>query len=100
MAPEQPGHTCCGTGVATGFARLRPRGQGYKPVALELKANPNAVFQPASYPESKVLLLPAISERVPVFEGKFRIARRMSSSPLRREVFASGSRRGLRPERL
>jgi peroxiredoxin len=51
-----------------------PGVQGYKPVALELNSNPNATFQPASYPASKVLLLPAIGEKVPVFEGKFRIA--------------------------
>ena len=51
-----------------------PGVQGYKPVALELNSNPHATFQPASYPVSKVLLLPAIGEKVPVFEGKFRIA--------------------------
>ena len=51
-----------------------PGVQGYKPVALELNSNPHATFQAASYPESKVLLLPAIGEKVPVFEGKFRIA--------------------------
>ena len=51
-----------------------PGVQGYKPVALELNSNPHATFQTASYPVSKVLLLPAIGEKVPVFEGKFRIA--------------------------
>src|SRR5271170_6596143 len=51
-----------------------PGVQGYKPVALELNSNPHATFQAASYPESKVLLLPAIGEKVPVFEGKFRLA--------------------------
>jgi peroxiredoxin len=51
-----------------------PGVQGYKPVALELNSNPHATFQTASYPASKVLLLPAIGEKVPVFEGKFRIA--------------------------
>jgi peroxiredoxin len=51
-----------------------PGVQGYKPVALELNSNPHATFQTPSYPASKVLLLPAIGEEVPVFEGKFRIA--------------------------
>jgi hypothetical protein len=51
-----------------------PGVQGYKPVALELNANPHAVAEPASYPKAKILLLPAIGEKVPVFEGKFRIA--------------------------
>jgi hypothetical protein len=39
-----------------------------------LNSNPHATFQTASYPVSEVLLLPAIGEKVPVFEGKFRIA--------------------------
>ena len=51
-----------------------PGVEGYKPVALEMSQNPHATLQPASYPKSKVLLLPAIGEKVPVFEGKFRIA--------------------------
>lgn len=51
-----------------------PGVQGYKPLALEMNANPHAALQPASYPKSRVLLLPAIGEKVPVFEGKFRIA--------------------------
>ena len=51
-----------------------PGVQGYKPIALELSADPQFIAEPASYPKSKVLLLPAIGEKVPVFEGKFRIA--------------------------
>jgi len=51
-----------------------PGVQGYKPIALELNADPQATAEPASYPKSKVLLLPAIDEKVPVFEGRFRIA--------------------------
>ena len=47
---------------------------GYKPVDLEINANPHATLQPADYPKSKMLLLPAIGEKVPVFEGKFSIA--------------------------
>ena len=31
-------------------------------------------FKPAVYPRSKILYLPAIKERVPVFEGTFRIS--------------------------
>ena len=31
-------------------------------------------FKPASYPEPKILYLPAIKESVPVFEGTFRIS--------------------------
>jgi peroxiredoxin len=50
-----------------------PGVQGYKPVALELDAIAQATLHPAEYPQSKTLLLPAIGEKVPVFEGKFRI---------------------------
>jgi AhpC/TSA family/Thiol:disulfide interchange protein DsbD, N-terminal len=48
--------------------------QGYKPIEVTL--DPSADFQAASqsYPHAKILYLPAIQERVPVFEGKFRIA--------------------------
>lgn len=51
-----------------------PGVQGYKPVALELDPGPEAVFHPVRYPSPKVLFLPAIHEKVPVFEGTFRIA--------------------------
>jgi peroxiredoxin len=51
-----------------------PGVQGYKPIALELSADPQFIAEPANYPKSKVLLLPAVGEKVPVFEGKFRIA--------------------------
>ncbi len=57
-----------------------PGVQGYKPVVLELDPNPQAVLYPAIYPESKVLLLPAIHEKVPVFEGKFRITQDVTVS--------------------
>ena len=50
-----------------------PGVQGYKPVALEMNATSQATLQPVSYPKSKLLLLPAIGEKVPVYEGKFRI---------------------------
>ncbi|HVB55568.1 MAG TPA: redoxin domain-containing protein [Candidatus Acidoferrales bacterium] len=50
-----------------------PGVQGYKPVALELSALPQVILHAASYPQSKTLLLPAIGEKVPVFEGRFRV---------------------------
>ncbi len=46
---------------------------GYKPVALELEPTPGTKLRPVHYPQAKVLLLPAIQEKVPVFEGTFRI---------------------------
>jgi len=46
---------------------------GYKPVQLDLHPSGGVKFQPAIYPASKPLFLPAIKEQVPVFEGRFRI---------------------------
>jgi hypothetical protein len=51
-----------------------PGVQGYKPIRLVLDAMPEMQFPPAIYPESKTLFLPVINERVPVFEGTFRIS--------------------------
>ena len=50
-----------------------PGTQGYKPIQLVLDAMPQMEFKPAFYPQPKILYLPAIKERVPVFEGTFRI---------------------------
>jgi cytochrome c553 len=47
---------------------------GYKPTTLELEPTTGVLVRQLSYPTSRVLLLPAIGERVPVFEGTFRIA--------------------------
>ena len=57
-----------------------PGVHGYKPVVLEMNANPHATLQSVGYPRSKVLLLPTIGEKVPVFEGKFRIAQDVTVS--------------------
>jgi cytochrome c biogenesis DsbD-like protein len=57
-----------------------PGVQGYKPIALEMSSNPNVTLQPARYPESRLLLLPAIGEKVPVYEGRFRIAQDVTVS--------------------
>jgi hypothetical protein len=50
-----------------------PGAQGYKPILLVLDAMPEMQFPPAVYPPSKTLFLPVINERVPVFDGTFRI---------------------------
>ncbi len=50
-----------------------PGTQGYKPIKLVMEPLPDFEFRPATYPRSKILYLPAIKERVPVFEGSFRI---------------------------
>ena len=50
-----------------------PGAQGYKSIALVMDPTPGMEFTPVNYPHAKILYLPAIKERVPVFEGKFRI---------------------------
>ena len=50
-----------------------PGTQGYKPIKLVIDASPELELRQPGYPRSKILYLPAIKERVPVFEGTFRI---------------------------
>jgi hypothetical protein len=50
-----------------------PGAQGYKPIKLVIDAVPQMELKPAVYPPSKILYLPAIKERIPVFERNFRI---------------------------
>ena len=59
-----------------------PGTQGYKPIKLVLEPIPDLELKPAVYPPSKTLYLPVIKERVPVFEGTFRISQdvKVSSS--------------------
>jgi hypothetical protein len=51
-----------------------PGVQGYKPIQLVLDEMKEMELKPAVYPPSKILYLPAIKEKVPVFEGTFRIS--------------------------
>jgi hypothetical protein len=50
-----------------------PGTQGYKPIYLSIDPVPGLDFTPALYPHAQVLYMPAINERVPVFQGTFRI---------------------------
>jgi hypothetical protein len=52
-----------------------PGTKGYKPIELVIDPAPNLEFRPTVYPPSQILFMPAINERVPVFEGTFRIQR-------------------------
>jgi hypothetical protein len=51
-----------------------PGTQGYKPIKLVIDPMPEMELKPAIYPQSKMLFLPVINERVPVFDGTFRIS--------------------------
>ena len=57
-----------------------PGTQGYKPIALVMDPTPGIVLTPVNYPHAQVLYLPAIKERVPVFEGKFRLTQDLKIS--------------------
>jgi peroxiredoxin len=50
-----------------------PGTKGYKTVKLSIDPLPDFELRQAIYPSAKILYLPAIKERVPVFEGVFRI---------------------------
>ncbi len=50
-----------------------PGTKGYKSVSLVLDSAPGLAFLAPVYPRAEVLYMPAIQERVPVFEGTFRI---------------------------
>ncbi len=51
-----------------------PGTQGYKPIKLVMDDMKEVELKSAVYPPSKILYLPAIKEKVPVFEGTFRIS--------------------------
>ena len=51
-----------------------PGAVGYKPIRLVIEPVSQLEFKPVVYPPSKILLLPAIKESVPVFAGTFRIS--------------------------
>jgi hypothetical protein len=60
-----------------------PGVQGYKPIQLMLQEASGVELQPVIYPSSKTLYLEAIQEKVPVFEGKFRISQDLTVIPSR-----------------
>lgn len=50
-----------------------PGAKGYKSIELVIDSRPDLEFRPVIYPQSRILFMPAIDERVPVFEGTFSI---------------------------
>ena len=51
-----------------------PGAKGYKTINLVIEPVPGVQLKSTVYPASKILYLSAIKERVPVFEGTFRIS--------------------------
>jgi hypothetical protein len=58
-----------------------PGVRGYRPVVLTIEAMLDLTVHAPEFPRSKVMLLQAIKERVPVYEGKVRITRDFTISP-------------------
>jgi peroxiredoxin len=65
-----------------------PGTKGYKTVKLVIDPLPDFEMRQASYPSAKILYLPAINERVPVFEGAFRIRQELKVNSM--AEFSSG----------
>ncbi len=57
-----------------------PGAKGYKPIKLVMDAMPEMQFPESSYPQSHILFLPAIDEKIPVFDGTFRITQEVQVS--------------------
>jgi hypothetical protein len=70
-----------------------PGTQGYKPTTLVLDPIPGLELKPLVYPASKILYLPAIKERVPIFEGTFWISQdvKVSSAGLGSSLAKDGT---------
>jgi len=58
-----------------------PGVEGYTPVSVALADIPYVRAHDTSFPESEILLLPAIGEAVPVFHGSVRILQDVTVSP-------------------
>jgi len=83
LAVEQSDRTAFPGGRITLTAEVRlpadvhvyaPGTKDYKPIQLLIDPTPAGQLEPTVYPRSRILFLPAIKERVPVFEGAFRIS--------------------------
>lgn len=68
-----------------------PDVQGYKPIQLALAESPAFKLDPVAYPPAKILYLKVIRERVPVFEGNFRITQDVTVSRARDFVGSLGA---------
>lgn len=62
-----------------------PGVKGYKPIRLVLQSSGEIETATVIYPKFKILYLEAIHERVPVFEGKFRILQDVTINPSKSE---------------
>ncbi|HKV42638.1 MAG TPA: protein-disulfide reductase DsbD domain-containing protein [Blastocatellia bacterium] len=66
--------------LGRGLHVYAPGVKGYVPIELDLDPTPDLKPAQSVYPKERVLFLPAIKERVPVFEGRFRITQDVTLS--------------------
>jgi hypothetical protein len=57
-----------------------PGTEGYKAVHLEIDSTPGLQLLPPVYPHAEILFMAAIDEKVPVFQGTFRILQEVKVS--------------------
>ncbi len=57
-----------------------PGTKGYKAIKLTIDPQSDFALKQASYPTAKILYLPAIKEKVPVFEGTFKIRQELKAN--------------------
>jgi hypothetical protein len=58
-----------------------PGVEGYRPVSVSIPEMPYVRVHETVFPEARILLLPAIGEAVPVFDGSVRILQDVTLSP-------------------
>ncbi|HTB93941.1 MAG TPA: protein-disulfide reductase DsbD domain-containing protein [Candidatus Sulfotelmatobacter sp.] len=67
--------------LPSGVHVYSPGVNGYKPIQMQLQPRSGIELSDPTYPDSKILYLEAIQERVAVFEGKFRITQDVTVIP-------------------
>ena len=55
-----------------------PGTQGYKPIEFKLTQTPAAIAHPLTYPPSKILFLPVIDEKVPVYDSTVKLVQEVT----------------------
>ena len=68
-----------------------PGAQGYRPIELKIQSSPEFTLASPAYPKSKELYLPAIQERVQVYEGTFRVTQDLTVSYSREFIGSLGA---------
>ncbi len=63
-----------------------PDVEGYLPTSFSIRSNPVFTVHDPTFPKPEILDLPAIKERVPVYEGKLRVSRDITISPELRDA--------------